>query len=149
MRSDGAVQLVRTHHFVRIPAAEHRGHHALHIVQILFRFERVIDAVVSGFVEEFLVAELGIVPEMSAPSRFDQSMRHQRAGGNDGIHYATIDQLGNHQALLGHGHRACEGHDDAAVSRRAPWPPARRRLRRARRPVNAVFDMARTRSSME
>ena len=41
-------------------------------------------------------------------------MRHQRSSGNDRIHDAAIDQLGNHQSLLGHGHRAGERHDDEA-----------------------------------
>ena len=51
---------------------------------------------------------------MSATGGFDQSVRHQRAGRNDRVHDAAIDQLGDHQALLGHGHRAGECHDDEA-----------------------------------
>ena len=48
---------------------------------------------------------------MRAPGRFDQALRHERSGGNDRIHDAAIDQFGNHQALLGHGHRAGQRHD--------------------------------------
>src|SRR5208282_131091 len=92
MRSDGAVQLVRAHHFIRIPAAKYGCHHTLHVVEVLLRFERVVDAVVSSLVE-FLVAELGIMTEMRAPGRFDQAVRHQRSGGNDGVDNAAIDQL--------------------------------------------------------
>ena len=114
MRSNRTVQLIRAHHFVRVPAAKHGSHHAFHVVEILLGLERVIHAVVPGLVE-FLVAELGIVPEMSAPGRFDQPMRHQRPSGDDGVHNAAIDQLGYHQSLLGHGHRAGERHDDEAV----------------------------------
>src|SRR5437899_1736347 len=52
---------------------------------------------------------------MSAPGRFDQPMRHQRPGRNNRVHNAPIDQLGDHQALLGDGHRTGERHDDEAV----------------------------------
>ena len=75
-------------------------HHAFHVVEILLGFERIVNAVVSGLVK-FLIAELWIVPKMGPPGRFDQAMRHQRSSGNDGIHDATIDQLGNHQSLFG------------------------------------------------
>jgi hypothetical protein len=113
MRSDGAVQLIGAHYFVGVPTAEGRRHHALHVVEVLLGLERVIDAVVSCLVE-FLVAELGIVAKMRAAGRFDQAMGHQRASRNDGIHDTAIDQLGYDQTLLGHGHRAGEGHDHEA-----------------------------------
>ena len=41
-------------------------------------------------------------------------MRHQRSGGDDGVDDAVIDEVGDHQALLGDGHRAGQGHHNEA-----------------------------------
>src|SRR5271154_2580948 len=103
MRAYGSVQLVGAHYFIGVPAPEDRGHNSLYVVQILLGLQRVVDSVVSSFVE-FLVAELGIVAEMGAACRFYQAVRHQGASGNYSVHYAAINQLGYHQTLLGYGH---------------------------------------------
>ena len=47
---------------------------------------------------------------MGAPGGFDQTVRHQRAGGNNRIHDAAIDEFGDDESLLGHGHGAGQGH---------------------------------------
>ena len=47
---------------------------ALHVVQILLRLQRVVDAVVSRLIK-FFVAQLRIVPEMRAAGRFHRSTR--------------------------------------------------------------------------
>ena len=51
---------------------------------------------------------------MRAPGGLDQPVRHQRAGGDDGVDDAAIDQFGDDQPLLGDGHRARKGHYDEA-----------------------------------
>ena len=89
-------------------------HHPLHVIEILFGLQRIVDAVVSRLIQ-LLVAELRIVPEMRAASRFHQPMSHERAGRHDRIHNAAIDQLRNHQALLGHGHRAGKRHHNEGI----------------------------------
>ena len=53
--------------------------------------------------------------EVSAPGRFDESVRHERAGRDDRVHDAAVDQLGNYESLLGDRHRPGKGHHDEAV----------------------------------
>ena len=121
-------------------------HHALHVIEILLGLERVVDAVIASFVK-FFVAQVGIVAEMRAPGRFDQSMRHQSAGRDNGIHDAAIDQLGDDQALLGTVMAPA-----SVITMKASLSRAMASSTSAAspswRPVNAVLDIARTRSSI-
>ena len=75
---------------------------------------------------------------MSAAGGLHQPVRHQRAGGNDGIDDAAIDQFGDDQSLLGDRHGASQGHHHETlfipghglqhVRRFAHLPPGESRL---------------------
>ena len=52
---------------------------------------------------------------MRFPGSLHQSMRHQRAGRDDGVDDSPIDQLSDDQPLFGDRHRAGQGHDHEAV----------------------------------
>ena len=97
-----------------VPIAENFGHDAFHIVQVLFRFQGVVHTVVALFIK-FSVRDIGVVTKMRAAGCLNQAVGHQRAGGDDCVHDAAIDQFGNHQALLGDGHCARQSHNDKAV----------------------------------
>ena len=47
---------------------------------------------------------------------FDQPVRHERAGGDDGFDDAGIEEIGDDESLLGDGHGAGEGHDDESLA---------------------------------
>ena len=96
------------------PIAEHLCHYPLNVVEILLRLERVINAVVSLLVK-LGIGYVGVVAEMRAARSLNQSVRHERTGGNDGVHNAPLDQVGDDQSLLGNGHRAGKGHDHKAI----------------------------------
>src|SRR5437868_3710464 len=108
------VELVGAEHFTRVPSLQYVEDYALDVIQIRFGLQGVIDPVVTLLVE-LGIRDVGVIAEVGASSGFNQAMRHQRASRNDGIHDATIDQFGNHQALLGNGHRASKSHYDKAV----------------------------------
>ena len=52
---------------------------------------------------------------MRAPCGLHEAVCHQRAGGNNRIDDAVINQIGDHQSLLGDGHRSREGHHDKTI----------------------------------
>ncbi len=52
---------------------------------------------------------------MRPAGRFDQSMSHQCAGRNNRVHDAAVDQVGDDQSLLGHGHGAGQRHHHETV----------------------------------
>ncbi len=103
--ADGAIQLPRACGLVRVPLVKHGSEDALHLVEVLLRLQGVVDAVVARFVELDIV-HLGIVDVVRAANALDQAMRHQGAGGDQGAHDAAIDEVGDHQSLLGDGHGA-------------------------------------------
>ena len=114
VRADGVVQLVGAHHLVVVPGLEHRRHDFFDVIEVLFRLERVVDAVVALLVK-FHVRNFRIGPEVGAPGRLDQTVSHQRAGRDNGIHDAAVDQLRDDQPLLGDGHGAGKRHHDESV----------------------------------
>ena len=93
---------------------EHFAHHLFHVVQIGFGLQGVVHAVITLLVE-FFVGNLRVVAEVGPPGGFYQSVRHQRASRDNRIHDAAIDQLRDHQALLGHSHRPRQGHHHKTV----------------------------------
>ncbi len=112
--SDLAVELVGAQRLIVVPSLVDGADDLLHVVQIGLRLERVIDAVVSGLVQ-FHIVHLGVVAEVLASGSLDQPVGHQRAGGDDGMDEAMVDQIGDDQALLRYRHRAGKGHDDETV----------------------------------
>ena len=73
--SDRVVELVGTKYLAGIPPLQHFKHNLLDVVQVSFRFQRVVDAVIALFVE-FFVGDIGVVAEVGAPGRLHQTVRH-------------------------------------------------------------------------
>ena len=105
--ADGVIQLVGAHDVVVVPGFKNGSHDFFDVIEILLGFERVVDAVVALLVE-FLVGDFRIGAEVRSPGGLDQSVGHQSAGGDDGVHDASVDQLG-------HDHGSGQCHDDKSV----------------------------------
>ena len=90
------------------------GDDALHEVEVRLRLQRVVHAVVAGLVQ-LDVVHLRVVAEVRAPRGLHQPVRHQRAGGDNGVDDAVVNQIGDHQPLLGDGHRARQRHHDETL----------------------------------
>ena len=52
---------------------------------------------------------------MRPPHAFHQAVRHQRAGGDHGLHHAVINEVGDDQSLLGHRHGAGQRHHHETI----------------------------------
>jgi hypothetical protein len=114
MLTDGVIQPPRAHSFIRVPVAEDLFHYHLDVIEVALRFERVIDAVVPGLVE-FFVIHCRVVAVMGLAGGLDQAVRHQSAGGDDGLDDAVVDKIANDETLFSNGHGAGEGHHHETV----------------------------------
>src|SRR6185369_13544927 len=100
----GTVELVRAEYFVGVPCLQNLENYFFDVIQVLLRFERVVDSVVPCFVE-FFVAQSRVVAKMRAARGFDQAVRHQRSRRYDRFYDTPINKVGNDQTLLGDRHR--------------------------------------------
>ena len=83
-------------------------------VEIGFRFEGVVDAVVTGF-EESAVVHFGVVTEVGETGGFDQAVSHERTGGNNGADNSGFDQVAENQTHFGDGECAGKSQDHEAI----------------------------------
>jgi len=97
-----------------IPGVQHLRQHFFHVVEVLLRLDRVVDAVVTLLVK-FFIGDCWVDAVVGTARRLDQSVCHQGAGGDDGIDDAAVDQFRDDQSLFGDGHGAGQSHDPEAV----------------------------------
>ena len=83
------VQEFRRERFVGPEPVQGGGGHFLHVVQVQFHFERVIDPVISLF-KEIDVIHGRLVFIMRLPHGFAHAMGHQRAGRDNGLHHPPV-----------------------------------------------------------
>ncbi len=113
--TNGGIQLPGAQGLLRVPLAEDLFHHQFDMVKVRFGLHHVIDPVVARFVE-FFVVHARVVAIMDLPGGFYQAVGHGTAGGDQGVDQATITEIADDQALLGHGHGAGKGHHNEAVA---------------------------------
>ena len=113
--ADAFVKLPTADDFVGIPFFEDAVDDFLDVIEIGFRLEGIVDAVVAGE-EEFVVVHFGgIVTEVGAAGGFDQAVGHKRAGGDDGFDDAGFDEIAEDETHFADGESAGESHDDETV----------------------------------
>ncbi len=114
MPADLLIEPPGTHGLNGIPVPEDFFHHQLNVVKVLLRLQRVVDAVVARFVK-LNVIHARIVAIVLAAGCFHQSVRHERAGGDNGVDQSAVNQIADDQPLLGDCHRPGQGHHHKAV----------------------------------
>lgn len=87
----------------------------LDVIEIGFRFERIVDAIVAGAEELVVVHFGGIVAEVGEAGGFDETVGHESAGGNDGFDDAGLNEIAEDETHFADGESAGEGHDDEAI----------------------------------
>ena len=87
----------------------------LDVIEIGFRFEGIVNAVVTSE-EEFVVIHFGgIVAEVGAAGGFNEAVSHEGAGGNDGFDDAGLDEIAEDETHFADGESAGEGEDIETV----------------------------------
>lgn len=109
--ADGAGELVGTHNLAGIPGFEDLGDDAFDKIEIGLGLQSVVDAVVTGLVELYVV-HLFIPHKMGFSGGFDEAVSHEGSGRDNSLDDSGVDEIGNYKPLLGYGHRSAEGHDD-------------------------------------
>ena len=97
--ADPPMNLPAARSFFCVPCRENVVHHFFDMIEICFRLERVVHAVVTG-VEKFLVAHIGVVAKMGVARCFHQPMRHQRARRDNRVDHARLDQVAENESHL-------------------------------------------------
>jgi len=84
-------------------------------VEILFEFDRIVDAVVSALVE-FFVLHAGAMLEVQQARTLSQAVSHQGTGCDDRLHPTPFDHFAEQESLFCDGHRAGYRDDPEAIA---------------------------------
>lgn len=89
---------------LRLDPLHRLGNHLLHVVQVGFHLQGVVDPVVA-LLEQLFIGHGRMVPVMGLADRLAQPMRDQGAGRDDRLHHPMVDHRADDLAHLGNGHR--------------------------------------------
>src|SRR5277367_1347618 len=104
-----------TDNFVWIPVFQNAVHYFFHVIEIGLRLEGIVDAIVTGHKELVVVHLGGIVAEMRKTGGFDETVGHERAGGDDGLHDAALDEVAKYQSHFSDSECSGKSHNDETV----------------------------------
>ena len=113
--ADAAMEFPTADYFLGIPGFENAINDFFDVIEIGFRFERIVNAIVAGE-EEFVVVHFGgIVTEVGEAGGFDEAVSHESASGDDGFDNPGFDEVAEDEAHFADSECAGEGHDDETV----------------------------------
>ncbi len=113
--ADALVEFPTANNFLWIPILENAVDDIFDVIEIAFRLDGVVDAVVAGEKELVIVHLGGIVAEVRAAGGFDQTVSHERAGGDDGFDDAGFDEVAKDETHFANGESAGKSHDHETV----------------------------------